>query len=43
MEALPQEPPAKTAPTLRRYSPPVLIDVIALHLLFGAGAAIWVV
>jgi hypothetical protein len=43
MEALPQEPPAKTVPALRRYSPPVLIAVIGLHLLFGGGAALWVV
>jgi von Willebrand factor type A domain len=43
MEMLPQEPPAKTVPPLRRYSPLVLIVVIVLHLLFGGGAAIWVV
>ncbi len=43
MKTLPQEPPARTAPALRRYSPPVLIAVIALHLLFGGGAALWVV
>jgi hypothetical protein len=43
MEMLPQEPPAKIVPALRRYSPPVLIAVIVLHLLFGGGAALWVV
>ena len=43
METSPKELPAKTVPALRRYSPPVLIAVIALHLLFGGGAALWVV
>src|SRR6186713_3700165 len=43
-ETLIEEVPAATPPTaLRRYSPPVLIAVIALHLLFGGVAAIWVV
>ena len=43
-ETLTEEVPAATQPTaLRRYSPPVLIAVIALHLLFGGVAAIWVV
>ena len=43
METIPQEPPAKIVPALRRYSPSVLIAVIVLHLLFGGGAALWVV
>jgi hypothetical protein len=43
MEIVPEEPAPKTVPALRRYSPPVLIAVIALHLLFGGGAALWVV
>jgi hypothetical protein len=43
METIPAEPPAKTVPALRRYSPPVLFAVIALHLLFGGAAALWVV
>ena len=43
MQTPPEEPPAKTVPALRRYSPSVLLAVIALHLLFGAAAAIWVV
>src|SRR5262245_48428243 len=42
MEIIPQPPP-RAVPALRRYSPPVLIVVIALHLLFGGGAALWVV
>ena len=43
METVTEEPPAKVVPVLRRYSPPVLIAVVALHLLFGGVAAIWVV
>src|SRR3954452_23649958 len=34
---------AQPATALRRYSPPVLIAVVVLHLLFGGLAAIWVV
>jgi von Willebrand factor type A domain-containing protein len=41
---LTEEPPPETrSAVMRRYSPPVLIAVIFLHLLFGGGAAIWVV
>jgi hypothetical protein len=43
METQTEEAPAKAQPARRRYSPPVLIVVIALHLLFGGVAAIWVV
>ncbi len=43
METATEEPPAKTSPALRRYSPPVLIGVVVLHLIFGGVAAIWVV
>lgn len=43
METLTEEAPVTTPPTLRRYSPPVLIGVIVFHLLFGGVAAIWVV
>jgi hypothetical protein len=43
METVTEATPAKTQPALRRYSPPVLIGVIVLHLLFGGVAAIWVV
>jgi von Willebrand factor type A domain len=43
MEIIPEEPPSKTGRALRRYSPPVLIAVIVLHLVFGGGAALWVV
>ena len=43
MEIIPEEPAPRAVPALRRYSPPVLIAVIALHLLFGGGAALWVV
>jgi hypothetical protein len=43
MESIPAEPPAKTVPALRRYSPTVFVAVVGLHLLFGGGAAIWVV
>ncbi len=42
-ETLTEEAPAATQPALRRYSPPVLIGVIAFHLIFGGVAAIWVV
>jgi len=39
-----EEPPPETrSGTVRRYSPPVLVAVLALHLLFGGVAAIWVV
>ncbi len=44
MATLIEEPPPETRPSaVRRYSPPVLIAVVALHLLFGGVAAIWVV
>jgi len=43
VETSPQELLATPVPALRRYSPPVLIAVVALHLLFGAGAALLVV
>ena len=43
METATEEAPATTPPKLRRYSPPVLIAVVVLHLLFGGVAAIWVV
>ena len=43
METMTKEASAKTPPRLRRYSPPVLIGVVVLHLLFGGVAAIWVV
>jgi len=43
MEPRPDETPAQTPRRVRRYSPPVLIGVIAFHLLFGGLAAIWVV
>ncbi|MEO7166536.1 MAG: VWA domain-containing protein [Spartobacteria bacterium] len=43
METLTEEAPPKIRPALRRYSAPVLIAVVALHLLFGGVAAIWVV
>jgi hypothetical protein len=43
METLTEEVPATTQPTRRRYSPPVLIAVIAFHLIFDSVAAIWVV
>ena len=43
-ETLTDEVPATSqANPLRRYSPPVLIAVVVLHLLFGGVAAIWVV
>ena len=35
--------PPRAQLRLRRYSPPVLIGVLALHLLFGGIAAFWVV
>ncbi|CAN5512181.1 hypothetical protein BH20VER3_BH20VER3_21720 [soil metagenome] len=38
-EPLPETRPAK----LRRYSVPVLVAVVALHLFFGGVAAVWVV
>src|SRR6476661_1753548 len=43
METVSEEAPPQTLPRLRRYSPPVLIAVVVLHLLFGGVAAIWVV
>jgi hypothetical protein len=43
METPTEEAPARTPPVVRRYSPPVLIGVVVLHLLFGGVAAIWVV
>lgn len=43
METATEQAPPQTSPRLRRYSPPVLIAVIVLHLLFGGVAAIWVV
>ena len=44
MATLIEEPPPEIRPSVvRRYSAPVLIGVIALHLLFGGVAAIWVV
>ena len=43
METLTEEPPAKTRRALRRYSPPVLIAVIVLHLFAGGVATVWVV
>ncbi|HXA09727.1 MAG TPA: VWA domain-containing protein [Chthoniobacterales bacterium] len=43
METLIEEPPAKASRVPRRYSASVLITVIALHLVFGSVAAIWVV
>ncbi|MGH8095527.1 MAG: VWA domain-containing protein [Chthoniobacterales bacterium] len=43
METVTEEPPAKTVPALRHYSPPILIGVVAFHLIFGGVAAIWVV
>src|SRR5262245_21341759 len=43
MEALPQEPPTRTRPLLRRYSPAVLVGVVVVHLLFGGLAAVCVV
>ena len=43
MEALPQEPPTRTRPVLRGYSPAVLVGVVVVHLLFGGLAAVWVV
>lgn len=35
-------PPTKR-PVVRRFSPPILVAVVALHLLFGGMAALWVV
>ncbi|MEO8440784.1 MAG: VWA domain-containing protein, partial [Spartobacteria bacterium] len=43
MATLIEESPPETRSALRRYSPPVLIAVVALHLLFGGVAGIWVV
>src|SRR4029453_6919537 len=43
MEALTQDAAPKRRSKFRRYSPPVLIGVVVLHLLFGGGAALWVV
>ena len=43
METATEESPAKPVAVLRRYSPPLLIGVVALHLIFGGVAAIWVV
>ncbi len=43
METLTEEAPPNARPALRRYSVPVLIAVVALHLLFGGVAAIFVV
>lgn len=37
------EPPPKPGAALRRYSPPVLVGVVVLHLIFGGVAAVWVV
>ncbi len=43
MAALPEASPETRTSAVRRYSPAVLIGVVALHLLFGGLAAIWVV
>ena len=43
METATEDSPAKPVAVLRRYSPPLLIGVVALHLIFGGVAAIWVV
>ena len=43
METATEDSPAKPVAILRRYSPPLLIGVVALHLIFGGVAAIWVV
>lgn len=43
MEALTQDAAPKRRSKFRRYSPPVLVGVVVLHLLFGGGAALWVV
>ncbi len=43
METVTEEAPPTTQPAVRRYSAPVLIAVIALHLLFGGVAAILVI
>ena len=43
METTTEEAPPARPSARRRYSPPVLIAVIALHLLFAGVAAIWVV
>ncbi len=43
MATLTEEPPAKTRRAFRRYSAPVLIAVILLHLILGGIATVWVV
>ena len=43
METLTEEPAAKVRRAFRRYSPPVLIAVVLLHLVLGGVATIWVV
>ncbi len=43
MEILTQQEPSKTRRAMRRYSPPVLIAVIAIHLILGGVATVWVV
>jgi hypothetical protein len=43
MESVTEEGPPKSRTALRRYSPPVLIAVIVIHLILGGIATIWVV
>ena len=43
MQTLTKEPPAKAGRAVRRYSAPVLIAVVLLHLVLGGLATVWVV